>query len=153
MKGVVGQGKGRDIGCRHGVRVHCSSSKRGSGGEVRLQPSHYGLESKRAKSSPPLAKGIALPHCPLSQQLGRGGWEPLNYMMTETATAGRGGTALRYRLHPLPDTRRQSLIKSKNSGKRRWVALRAGKTSLHHGEASWSEQTPPSQWGHGIFLN
>lgn len=85
--------------------VPCSSSKRGSEGEVRLQPSHYGLESKRGRSSSPLAKGISLPHCPFSQP-GRGGWEPLNYTMMETAIAGRGSRAMRYELCPLPHTLR-----------------------------------------------
>lgn len=113
----------------------------------------------RVRSSSPLAKGISLPHCPLSQQLGRGGWEPLNYAMVETAIAGRGGRAVRYKLRPLPDILWQSLIKSKIQWEKE-VAPRARKISSlssaaspHHSEASWSEGTPSSQWVHGIFLN
>lgn len=154
--------------------AHLGSSECGSGGELRLQPSQYGLECKGQKHCSSQKRHLPF-HLPILADPRRGSWETLNSTVVPIDIAGKGEVLQIPNLTPLPYSSKQSpveavemLPKTQQSqgplvkGKQHWELT---KPVLRHPThfptivlpCNWgelvTEETFTIPWVCGIFLN
>lgn len=81
--------------------AHHGSNARASVGEIGLQPSHYGSDCKRGRSSGPPRKSTSLP-LPFTAEPSRGGREAFNRTAVPTVIAGVARSCEDMSLPPMP---------------------------------------------------